>query len=93
MTKAEELAEEIENQKHKGTRPGSKEEAADEMRRLSKIEAASVKVVTAFEALGNAHNAGSMLMERGNCEMAMVALKAALFNTEIGGASPPHLPS
>ena len=50
--------------------------------RRETIEAAARKVVAAFEALGTAQHAGAMLIERGNCETAMVALNAALFNTE-----------
>lgn len=53
---------------------------AEEVRRLTPVEAAALKTVAAFEALGTAQHAGELLMARGNCETAMVALKAALFN-------------
>lgn len=52
----------------------------EEAERASAIEAAARKTVAAFEALGTAQHAGELLMARGNCETAMVALKAALFN-------------
>ena len=55
----------------------------EEAARASAIEAAARKTVAAFEALGTAQHAGALLMARGNCETAMVALKAALFNTEV----------
>lgn len=57
------------------------DEADKELARLLAVDAAARCVVAAFEALGTAQHAGSLLMERGNCETAMVALKAALFNT------------
>ena len=50
--------------------------------RTKAIEAAATTVVRAFEALGNAQHAGALLMQRTNCELAMMALKGALFNTE-----------
>ena len=53
----------------------------EEAARASAIEAAARKTVAAFEALGTAQHAGELLMARGNCETAMAALKAALFNT------------
>lgn len=59
------------------------DEADKELARLLAVDAAARRAVAAFEALGNAQNAGSMLRERGNCEMSMVALKAALFNTKL----------
>ena len=67
-------------------KPTVLEIAAEELERLRPIEAAARKVVAAFEALGKTQHAGSLLMERGNCETAMAALKAALFNTHINAA-------
>lgn len=58
-----------------------RERWAKQIEKLEAAEAAARKAVAAFEALGKAQNAGALLMERGNCEAAMVALKAALFNT------------
>jgi len=52
-----------------------------EAARAKAIEAAATTVVRAFEALGNAQHAGAVLMQRTNCELAMVSLKGALFNT------------
>lgn len=61
----------------------------EEAERASAIEAAARKTVTAFEALGAAQHAGALLMESGNCETAMVALKAALFNASLSGGRRP----
>lgn len=48
--------------------------------RLEAIESAALWVVRAFEALGKERNAGMLLIERSNCETAMMALKAALLS-------------
>ena len=52
--------------------------AQAEIARMDVIESAARKVIAAFEALGSAGNAGSLLMARGRCEATMVALKAAV---------------
>jgi hypothetical protein len=64
------------------------DEADKELARLLAVDAAARRVVASFEALGTAQHAGSLLMERGNCEAAMVALKASLFNAKVTGLAP-----
>ena len=57
----------------------------EDNQRLRAVEVAARRVVRSFAALGNAQNAGALLVARANCETAMVALNAALVNTEAQG--------
>jgi hypothetical protein len=61
--------------------------AAAEIARLDAIESAALRVLAAFKSLGVAQQTGPMLMARGNCESAMLALQEAVSAGKEGGAS------
>jgi hypothetical protein len=61
--------------------------AAAEIARLDAIEIVARRVISTFESLGTAQHTGPLLMARGNCEAAMVALKAVVSRGREGGTA------